>query len=125
MKWSSDLGQFLRFVSHDHCLPCAGCLVLVGAVRADVVVVLIHVSQDIREGLSRGAVTLRGNPLGFQAPEEPLHGRVIPAVAASAHALLHPITPQLSLEGDTGVLAALIGVEHDPFGTTSCFVGHR
>ena len=51
LKWSSDLGQFLRFWSRGRFFPCPGCLVLVRAVRADVVVVLIDVDQYVRNGL--------------------------------------------------------------------------
>lgn len=79
-----------------------------GAVRPGVVVILVDVDQHIRRRLLGAEVSLR-YPLGFQAPEEPLHRRIIPAIASSAHALLDPVTPQLLPEGEAGVVSALVG----------------
>src|SRR3569832_1186667 len=42
--------------------------------------------------LSAGITETR-NPFRFEAAKQPLHRRIVPAIAASAHALLHAITP--------------------------------
>lgn len=49
---------------------------------------------------------------GLQAAEEALDDSVVPAVAASAHALNKATALQEGLERRAGVLDTLIGVEH-------------
>lgn len=51
-------------------------------------------------------------PFRLQASEKPLHGRIVPAVTPSAHALSHAIAPQPLPEFPAGILAALIRMKH-------------
>src|SRR3569833_2801524 len=57
-------------------------------------VVPVHqIMADIPKCLLSAGITETRNPFRFEAAKQPLHRRIVPAIAASAHALLHAITP--------------------------------
>lgn len=50
----------------------------------------------------------------FQAVEETLGGRVVPAIPFAAHRADHAVFLQLRLEGVAGILASPVRVMHQP-----------
>lgn len=75
------------------------------------VVVIHQVVADIPFRFPQTHVTRRRKPLRLQTPEQPLHRRIVPAVATPTHALGHAITPQPLPKYPAAVLAALVGVK--------------
>lgn len=73
----------------------------------------------------RSAVSETRNPFALQAAKQPLHRRVAPAVAATAHALLHAIAPQPPAEYVTGILAPLIRMEQYASGPAALLVSEE
>ena len=86
-------------------------------------VVEAHVVGDVAFGAGAIVVTLGGRPFGFETAEESFHDRVVPAVAAPAHALRDAIVTQLAGESFARVLGALIGMEEQSGRSTSAFPG--
>lgn len=70
-----------------------------------------QVMTDVPLRLSCSRVACRRYPFCLQAVKQTLHRGIVPAVAASTHALLHPVAPQPLSEQTTDILAALIRVE--------------
>src|ERR1700690_1536767 len=70
----------------------------------------LHVVEQICSGFVPSPVDPAADPLGLQAREEALHGRVVPHVATSAHAARDTEFDEQCLELFTGVLATLIRV---------------
>lgn len=79
--------------------------------RAQPVVVIHQVVADIPLGFPQAHVPRGRKPFRLEAPEQPLHRRVIPAVATPTHALGHAIAPQPLPKYPAAVLAALVGVK--------------
>ena len=83
---------------------------------------------DVLEGRglhrSRVAEALPVDPLILEAVEPALGRRVIPAVPLAAHRADHAVFLQLVLEGVAGVLAAPVGVMHQPRGRLPAEPGH-
>src|SRR5690606_4233169 len=96
---------------------------VVECVRSLPVVVVHQIATNIFFGLRQIPISEGRYPFRFQTPEQPLHRRVVPAVATSAHALCHSIAPEPLTELSTGILASLIRVEHDFFWLTTLFPG--
>ena len=63
-------------------------------------------------------------PLGFQAPEHPLHRRIIPTISSPAHALTHAISPKALTKTPASILRALVGVEQQTLRLPSLLVSH-
>src|SRR5690606_4103471 len=88
------------------------------------VIAMHQVMADVPLRLSGSHVACRRYPFCFQAAKQPLHRSVVPAVAASTHALLHAVAPQPLPEQAAGVLAALVGVKHHLLRPTALLMGH-
>jgi hypothetical protein len=58
------------------------------------VVPMYQEMTDIASGFFNRSVAQSRYSFAFQTAEYAFHWRVIPAVSAATHALLHPITPQ-------------------------------
>lgn len=91
--------------------------------RSFPVVVVHQIATNIFLGLRQTSVSQGRYPLKFQTPEQPLHRRIVPAIATPAHALCHSIAPEPLTELAAGVLASLVRVEHDFFWLTALFQG--
>src|SRR5690625_7015711 len=63
-----------------------------------------NIAIDILPCLRLGIVDRLTEPLAFQAVEEALNRRIVPAVAPATHALRDIVLPQECTEGFTGVL---------------------
>jgi hypothetical protein len=61
-------------------------------------------------------------PLGFQAPEHPLHRRIIPTISSPAHALTHAISPKALAKTPASIVRALVGVEQQTLRLPSLLV---
>lgn len=68
---------------------------------------------------AEAVVSPRRHPFGLQAPEAPLHWRIILAVTPTTHALLYLAAPQRLPVLPTGIMAALDAVEHHSRRTTA------
>lgn len=91
---------------------------------ASPVVVVHQVVADVPFCFLEIQISRLWDPFCLQASEYPLHGGVIPAVAATAHALGYPITPQPLPKFPTGILATLIAVkQHSPW-AASLLISH-
>jgi len=73
----------------------------------------LDVVEHVGAAFISGSLNASVQPFGFQRGEEALHGGIIPAVPALAHAAHDPGVGQQHLELLTGVLAALVGVMQD------------
>lgn len=69
-----------------------------------------HVIEHIGPRLVPRGVVFSARPFSLQRGEEALHGGVVPAVAAPAHAADNAVVAQQALEVLAGVLAALVRV---------------
>src|SRR5690554_3912057 len=87
------------------------------------VVVVHQIATYIFFCLGQVPISKGRYPFGFQAPEQPFHRGVVPAVAAPAHALCHSIAPEPLTELTTGILTSLIRVEHNFLWLTTLFPG--
>ena len=67
------------------------------------VVPLHEIAPDILLGQRCRHVTHRRYPFRFQAPKQPLRGRVVIAVPPSAHVLSCPVAPQPLAEATAGI----------------------
>lgn len=88
------------------------------------VVVIRQVAQHISLSLPLVGIAMLRHPFRFQASEKTLHRRVVPAVAAAAHALLDTVAPEHLAEFNAGVVATLVRVKHQLLRATSGLVGH-
>src|SRR3569832_2384613 len=87
-------------------------------------VVPVHqIMADIPMCLLNTRKTKTQKPNQKETAKQPLHRRIVPAIAASAHALLHAITPMLLTEGAAEILDALIRMKQDTRWSASLFVG--
>ncbi|CAK9886689.1 MAG: hypothetical protein XXXJIFNMEKO3_03135 [Candidatus Erwinia impunctatus] len=86
------------------------------------------IARDVADyralSLAEAVIALRRHPFGLQAPEEPLHRGIIPAVTPATHALLYPTAPQSLPVLTAGIVAALIAVEHHACWLTPKLPGH-
>src|SRR3569833_1837407 len=87
-------------------------------------VVPVHqIMADIPMCLLSAGITETRNPFRFEAAKQPLHRRIVPAIATSAHALLHAITPKQQTKRAAEILDALIRMKQDTRWSASLFVG--
>ncbi|MCY1367800.1 hypothetical protein D9M69_547480 [compost metagenome] len=75
------------------------------------VVVVGQVAQYISLYFGLAGVTRSRYPFGFEAPEETLHRGVVPAIAATTHAVADSMPPEQLSKFLTAVVAALVGVK--------------
>src|SRR5690606_6478393 len=87
------------------------------------VVVPHQIAADILPSCRQTVIAHRRYPLGFQASEQALHRRVVPAVTSAAHALHHAVTPEPLPEPAACILRALVGMEHNLLRTSSLLPG--
>ncbi len=73
----------------------------------DPVVAIYQVMTNVPLGLLRRQVAGRRNPFRLQTAEQALHRRIVSAVPSAAHALLHPVAPELLPKQAAGVLGGL------------------
>ena len=85
----------------------------------------LDVVEHVRAGLFPGPVDLAAGSLRLQGREEALHGRVVPALPAPAHAAGDALGLEQLLELVTGVLAALVRVVHQGAGFAAPPQGHE
>lgn len=80
-------------------------------VRSNPVVPVHQKMADIPLSLLDRRVAHGRYPLGFQAPEHPLHWRIIPTISSPAHALTHAISPKALAKAPASILQALVEAE--------------
>src|SRR3569833_1460862 len=118
LMWSSHPGHSFKFF-----LGNGGRQSIVELMRPLPVVPVHQIMADIPMCLLSAGITETRNPFSFEAAKQPHHRRNVPAIAASAHALLHAITPMLLTEGAAEILDALIRMKQDTRWAASLFVG--
>src|SRR3569833_744145 len=83
LMWSSHPGHSFKFF-----LGNGGRQSIVELMRPLPVVPVHQIMADIPMFLLSAGITETRNPFRFEAAKQPLHRRIVPANAASAHALL-------------------------------------
>src|SRR3569833_4612130 len=102
MKWSSHPGHSFKFF-----LGNGGRQSIVELMRPLPVVPVHQIMADIPMCLLSAGITETRNPFRIEAAKQPLRRRIVPAIAASAHALLHAFSPLLLSVGAAVFLVAL------------------
>lgn len=88
-------------------------------------IVLARDVADYRAlSLVEAVIALPWHSFGLQAPEEPFHRGIIPAFTASTHTLLYSIAPQSLPVLTSGIVTALVTVEHHACWLTSKLLGY-
>lgn len=88
------------------------------------VVVIHQVTTDIPLCFPQVHVSRGRQPLRLQAPEQPLHRCIVPAVSTPAHTLGHAIAPQSLPKCPAAILTALVGVKQHTGWATPLLISH-
>src|SRR3569833_2846768 len=108
LMWSSHPGHSFKFF-----LGNGGRQSIVELMRPLPVVPEHQIMADIPMCLMSAGITEPRNPFRIAAAKQPLHRRIVPALAAAAHALLHAITPLLLTDGAAVILDAVFLMKQD------------